>query len=108
MHKGVRLAICFSGIILIAFIFSTIVTAAGPQYKDSKCSNCHKESAAVIPKAHPAVDKTASCLSCHRRPDDSKEQMSKYAVWVHDIHQGKKTSQDCYACHEGYIGRITE
>ena len=108
MQKGKWLIICVGGIFLMALIFGTIVTAASPQYKDSKCSNCHQEAAAIMPKTHPDVDKNASCLSCHRRDDASKEQMSKFATWVHEIHQGKKTNQDCYACHEGYIGRIKE
>ena len=103
-----KATICSFIILFISAMFGTMAPAAGPLYKDSKCSNCHKEASAIMPKSHPAVDKNASCLSCHRRDDASKEEMSKFAKGVHEIHQGKKTNEDCYACHEGYIGRIKE
>lgn len=100
--------ICVCGIFIIVALFSMVVGAAGPQFKSSKCSNCHQDAGTIMPQVHQNVDKNASCLACHRREDSSKEEITKFATGIHEIHQGKKTNEDCYACHEGYIGRIKE
>lgn len=65
------------------------------------CKGCHKDVAATLPKAHPAVKggDLAACLACHKPDAKGEAKKNAFSVAMHRGHVKAGGGVPCADCH---------